>query len=63
MTFKAVLILLALLLLAGMIGRSFAPRVDRPRNGRAVEAAQKCPACGAYALKGALCGRADCPRA
>ena len=62
MTFKAVLILLALLVLAGMIGHSFAPRVDRPRKRPVVEAASKCPTCGAYVLADASCARADCPR-
>lgn len=63
MTLKAALILVALLLLAGMIGRSFAPRVDNPRKRPVVEAARKCPACGAYVLGDAACARADCPRA
>lgn len=62
MTLKAILIIAALLLLAGMIGRSLAPRVDKAARGKAVEAARKCPACGAYALEGAACDRADCPR-
>jgi Fe-S-cluster-containing hydrogenase component 2 len=61
MTLKAVLVVVALMLLAGMIGRRFAPRVDRRRQP-AVEAAQKCPACGAYRLADAPCDRADCPR-
>ena len=61
MTFKAVLLVLALMLLAGMIGRRFAPRAGR-RDKPAVEAAQKCPTCGAYTLAGAPCERAGCAR-
>ena len=63
MTLKAILILLALVLLAGMIGRSFAARVGKAGKGPVVEAARKCPACGAYVLADARCARADCPRA
>jgi hypothetical protein len=58
-TLKLAIIALALLLVAGMIGRSLAPRVGRPKPGRAVEAARKCSSCGAYAL--ARCDRSDCP--
>ncbi len=61
MTLKAAIILVGLLLLAGMIGRSLAPRVER-RKGRAVEAARKCPVCETYVLTDAACARADCPR-
>lgn len=62
MTLKAAIVLFALMLLAGMISKRFGPRVDRPK-GPEIEAARKCPTCGAYALAGALCGRADCPHA
>jgi hypothetical protein len=60
-TLKAAIIVLGLLLLAGMVGRALAPRVDR-RRSTAIEPAEKCPACGAYAVAGATCGRADCTR-
>lgn len=60
MTLKAVLVLAALALLAGMLRRRFAPPSRRPR-GPVIEAAQKCPSCGAYVLAGAPCARPDCP--
>jgi hypothetical protein len=54
------LVVLALLLLAGMIGRSFGARVGK-RKDAAIEPARKCDVCGAYALADAPCARADCP--
>lgn len=59
---KALLLLLALAALAAMLRRQFGP----PRTGRAkgpvIEAARKCPGCGAYVLDGAPCARPECQR-
>lgn len=60
MTFKAALILVALMLLAGMLRKKFGPPAGRGK-GPAIEAAQKCPTCDAYVLAGAPCARSDCP--
>lgn len=61
---KLFVILAALMLLAGMLGRQFGRKgsaVDHKKKRPAVEAARKCPACGAYAMDGARCEREDCP--
>lgn len=62
MTLKALLVLLALLALAGMIARRLGPPARKTRRP-AIEAARKCAACGAYVLAGAPCARPDCPQA
>ena len=62
MTFKAALVLVGLILLAGMLRRQFGSSVGRSK-GPVIEAARKCPSCGAYGLPGAPCARPDCPGA
>jgi hypothetical protein len=63
MIFKIALVLLALALLAGMIGKAGRRPVDRTK-AKPIEAARKCPVCGVYVLgESASCGNRDCPQA
>jgi hypothetical protein len=62
MTIKALVVLVALLLLAGMIGRSLGLRGVGKRKTPPIEAARKCPTCEAYVFGSAGCDRPDCPR-
>lgn len=61
MTLKAAMLLLALLLIVGMLGKWRSPRVDKSGN-RPIEAARKCAVCDAYVLGSAPCERTDCPQ-
>ncbi len=60
MTGKALVIVLALMLLAGMVGRSLGIRgASRPKTPP-IETARKCPTCGAYLVGSAQCDRPGC---
>lgn len=62
MTVKLAMIVLALVLLAGAIGKRIGAaggRRGRPRRP-AVEAARKCPTCGDWVMEGARCLRPGC---
>lgn len=62
MSFKLLVVLAALTLLAGMLGKRFGRGgQDRKPKGPPIEAARKCPACGVYVMAGARCDQADCP--
>lgn len=61
MTMKAAMLILALLLIVGIVGKWRRPRVDGARRPP-IEAAQKCAVCDAYVIASASCDRPDCPR-
>lgn len=63
MIVKAVTLFLAFILLVGMFGKLMGPRTPR-KPGPAIEAARKCPECGAYVIGNdpAPCERGDCPQ-
>ena len=59
---RAVMLLVAVVLLLAMIGKWTTPRVPPRRSGPTVELARKCPDCDAYVLgsRPTPCERADC---
>lgn len=65
MSTKLVVVLAAVMLLVAMLSRQFGRAgngVGQNKKRRpAIEATRKCPTCGAYAMAGARCERADCP--
>lgn len=60
---RAVLLFLVIIAILAMIGKWRLPNLPRRRSGTAIQAARKCPTCGAYNVgdPATPCERPDCP--